>query len=331
MLILVLVVLLSIVLLANVGLHEPWAARSARLLMGALNGSMALFGLWALVGVSQATAITFGEPAIMAAFLAAARELGIVSLATAVVATLLLFLPVRRALVRVSQAAQVGDLDAESPVHMTMLVFTVYLLAWMWMQWLLAGSIDELAELSGPVLLGDVLLSGVMAVAFAVMGAGLGVRRTWRETLERLGLGAFDTRSVLVGVSGAVGMLAFLSLAAGLWFTLAPENFEAYGSAAEILFSGFASVPAAVVVAVSTALGEELLFRGALQPRLGLLPTSLLFAVLHVQYTLSPAWLIIFVVGLSLGLLRLWRNTTAAVVAHFVYNFALLAAAAVQS
>src|SRR3712207_7585562 len=35
---------------------------------------------------------------------------------------------------------------------------------------------------------------------------------------------------------------------------------------------------------VGAGLGEETLFRGAVQPVLGILPTSILFASMHVQY-----------------------------------------------
>lgn len=42
------------------------------------------------------------------------------------------------------------------------------------------------------------------------------------------------------------------------------------------------SAPAAARLAILSGVGEELLFRGALQPWLGLWPTTFLFAVLHI-------------------------------------------------
>ena len=331
MVILGLIVLLSIVLLANVGLFEAWARDSTHLLIAAVNGSLAFFGVWALTGASQPLPGMLGDPLFDAALRRAARGVGLVGLATALLASLVLLRPVRQALTRGLGWLHVGDLDPDSPVHTTTLVLSLYLLAWTMVQWLLAGGVGGLADLAGPVLLGDVLLSGVLAVAFALMGVGLGVRRTWPETLERLGLAHPGPRSVLAGINTAGALLLFVMFSGGLWFVLAPQSFEELGSAADVLFGGFASLPAAMVVAVSTAVGEELLFRGALQPRLGLLPTALLFTLLHVQYTLSPASLIILGVGLGLGLVRRWRDTTAAIVAHFIYNFALLALAATAS
>jgi uncharacterized protein len=67
------------------------------------------------------------------------------------------------------------------------------------------------------------------------------------------------------------------------------------------------------------------LFRGALQPVFGLWITSIFFALLHTQYTLTPASLTIVVVALGLGWLRRRYSTAASIVAHFVYNFVLLA------
>jgi membrane protease YdiL (CAAX protease family) len=71
---------------------------------------------------------------------------------------------------------------------------------------------------------------------------------------------------------------------------------------------------------VPAALGEETLFRGALQPRFRPLLTALIFTVGHVQYTLSPALLEILAIGLVLGWLRERTNTTTCMVVHAGYN-----------
>jgi membrane protease YdiL (CAAX protease family) len=57
----------------------------------------------------------------------------------------------------------------------------------------------------------------------------------------------------------------------------------------------------------------------------GLWPTSILFALIHMQYTLTPATLIILGVALGFGWLRQRYNTTVAIMAHFLYNFIPLA------
>ena len=48
------------------------------------------------------------------------------------------------------------------------------------------------------------------------------------------------------------------------------------------------SIPGILTLGLAAGIGEETLFRGALQPRFGLLITSLLFALLHSQYGITP-------------------------------------------
>jgi len=74
---------------------------------------------------------------------------------------------------------------------------------------------------------------------------------------------------------------------------------------------------------VLAAVGEELFFRGLLQPWLGLVPAAVLFGALHVSgprswlyYALTAACL-----GLGLGLLfRVTGSLVAPITAHLTYN-----------
>ena len=106
-----------------------------------------------------------------------------------------------------------------------------------------------------------------------------------------------------------------------LWHHLWPVNYRAVADASESLFGHFASPAGALVLGLSAGIGEETLFRGALQPRFRIPLTALVFALGHVQYTLSPAILEIVVIGLALGWLRERSNTTACIVVHTAYNF----------
>ena len=53
----------------------------------------------------------------------------------------------------------------------------------------------------------------------------------------------------------------------------------------------------ALLISVTAGVSEEIAFRGALQPIFGLWPTALIFALFHLQYTLTPATLIILFVA----------------------------------
>ena len=172
---------------------------------------------------------------------------------------------------------------------------------------------------------GAVLTSQLPFVAVAVLGVGFGVRRTARETLERLGYGPVSLRQLGIVVL-FVGVALALSLAADALFArLQPDLYRRVGEISENLFdpAGLSLAGAmlfALLVGVGAGLGEETLFRGALQPRLGILATSVLFASMHVQY--GPSLLLGYVLLLSvgLGLLRERINTTASFLAHAGYN-----------
>jgi membrane protease YdiL (CAAX protease family) len=78
------------------------------------------------------------------------------------------------------------------------------------------------------------------------------------------------------------------------------------------------------LLAVSSALGEELFFRGALLPAVGLTWSSVLFAAMHVraQWRFLPWTLMSFIMGLAMGLLYMkLGDLGAAIVAHFTINF----------
>lgn len=79
----------------------------------------------------------------------------------------------------------------------------------------------------------------------------------------------------------------------------------------------------AVALAALSSFAEELLFRGAVQGAWGLVPATVLFAVLHTGP--SPAlrlWtLFAAVAGLAFGLLAAWREVLLPpMVAHFTVN-----------
>jgi membrane protease YdiL (CAAX protease family) len=78
-----------------------------------------------------------------------------------------------------------------------------------------------------------------------------------------------------------------------------------------------------VLLAAASALGEEILFRGAMLDAWGLWISSLVFALLHIppRASLWPWTASSLLVGLSLGVMTLVTgNLGAAVAAHFVIN-----------
>jgi membrane protease YdiL (CAAX protease family) len=172
---------------------------------------------------------------------------------------------------------------------------------------------------------GAVLTSQLPFVAVAVLGVGLGVRRSPRETIDRLGYGPISLRQLgIVGVF--IGAALALSLAAdSLFARLQPDLYRQVGEISENLFNPAGLSPAgavlfALLVGVGAGLGEETLFRGAVQPKLGILATSVLFASMHVQYGPSLLLGYVLLLAVGLGLLRERVNTTASFLAHAGYN-----------
>ena len=172
------------------------------------------------------------------------------------------------------------------------------------------------AELNS--ILFNLLAAAMLYVAISLLGTGWTIRRDLHGILRRLGLRPPTRRDWLAGLAAGILIFTLMTLAASALPSRAGD-----GSEARLLFDiAKRSLPAALLVAILSSTGEEILFRGALQPVFGLTVTSLLFALVHVQYGLSFELLILFFVSLGFGLARKRYSTTAAIVCHATYNFA---------
>jgi len=74
------------------------------------------------------------------------------------------------------------------------------------------------------------------------------------------------------------------------------------------------------LVALSAGVGEEVLFRGVLQPRIGWIAATILFALLH---AISPTYVLVtLILGAVLAWVQIWSgNLWAPIVAHAVYDY----------
>lgn len=184
----------------------------------------------------------------------------------------------------------------------------------------------------GRLPVGLLLASQLPFVVVAVLGVGAGVRRGLRETLARLGYGPLGAKGIGVVAAFIFGAFAVSLGTDYLFRALQPELYREVGEISGTLFdpSGMgvgAAVLFALLIGVGAGLGEETLFRGAVQPVLGIFATSVLFASMHVQYGPSLLLGYIFVLYLGLGYLRRRFNTTASFLAHAGYNFVSVMAA----
>jgi membrane protease YdiL (CAAX protease family) len=175
---------------------------------------------------------------------------------------------------------------------------------------------------------GAVALAQLPLLVVAILGVGFGIRRSLRDTLRRLGYGGVSARHlgiIVVFIAAAYGM----SIGADSLFSLLqPDLYRTVGEVSGSLFSTKGLSPLAAIlfgllVGLGAAAGEETLFRGAVQPVLGIPLTSILFASMHIQYGPSVILVYVFALSIGLGLLRRHINTTASFLAHAGYNFIL--------
>jgi membrane protease YdiL (CAAX protease family) len=252
-----------------------------------------------------------------------------VTVAAGILATLALYPSTRRQLARWLPRRTFGDSDSgfdpESPVHMTALVFCCYLFANTVIEFVLAGGMTGLAdELSqqGGFAIDSQILNMTLFILFALLGVGMTVRRSFFQTLERLGLRAPTPRELLIGAGTALLMIGVAIGVGFFWQIIVGEDtLQEQTQVSALLSQSITTLGVALIISGTAAIGEEIAFRGALQPIFGLGVTSIFFALIHIQYALTPATLIIIVVGFALGVLRQRYNTTTAIIAHFLYNY----------
>lgn len=156
------------------------------------------------------------------------------------------------------------------------------------------------------------------AIAFGLVG--LWIVRGLREATRRLGLVRPTWRQLGIAVGLVVPLLALATGVDALGRWLQPDVYAQLERVLNAMASGVTSPAVALVLGLCAGLGEELLFRGAIQPRFGIAFTALLFAVAHTQYGVSFSLVGVLVIGVILGYERKYLNTTSAVITHALYN-----------
>ena len=158
----------------------------------------------------------------------------------------------------------------------------------------------------------------------ALIGVGWPLRRRFAQTLDRLGIVLPSLRQVVIGLLGGVGMVVAVVALEGVGGVVGFGTDPDVEKLTEQLLGPLFSSPFGIfTLGVAAALGEESLFRGAMQPRFGLLLTALLFSLVHSNYGITFSTVVVFLLGLVLGWARLRHNTTTAMILHATYNITL--------
>jgi hypothetical protein len=190
---------------------------------------------------------------------------------------------------------------------------------------LVAQQLSTQVTAQPPLTYGELLAQDVPFLILAFVGVGIFIRRSPRETIERLALvPPAQKRWWLVAI---VGIGVFMAVAFGieaLANVVAPSQQKQVTDVTTVLFSHFNNPAAIVFLGVLAGVVEETLFRGALLPRFGIVVTAILFAALHIQYAVSFATLEVFVLGLGLGWIRVKSGSTlTGMVTHAGYDIAV--------
>lgn len=232
---------------------------------------------------------------------------------TAAAAAGFVFKPIRR------DMAAFIPIDPASPVHALALTLAVCFFG---TQLTFLAFTDVLASdrAQPPLTILDLFLNEVPFLVLALAGVGLFLRRNLAGASGRLGVVVPAWWHPALALAAAGLFYAIASGSDALDHRWAPSVAQSVDATTQHLFGGLTGPLGIAAVALLPGICEEILFRGALQPRIGLIATALLFTSIHTQYGLSMDTGAIFVIAIGLGLIRKYANTTTSITSHVAYN-----------
>jgi uncharacterized protein len=303
---------LPMVITANAAVGKRWASHATGILAGLTAGGAFLVGALDLGGAGLVQSGPGGDQTGL--------DAGI--MVTAAVAAVLAARTVRE------RIARVLPIDPDSPVHAYALVLAVILFG-IQVATVLFVNVLAIDQTLPPLSIGDVLASEAPFLVMALAGVGLYIRRNLGGTVERLGLVRPAWWQITLALAAAGAFFTLVQGADWLSHQWTPGIAHQVDSTTQHVFGGLNDPLGIAAIALLPGICEEILFRGALQPRLGLLVTAVLFTSIHTQYGLSFDALSVLMVAIGLGLIRKFTNTTTSSLAHVTYN--LLAGVGVAS
>jgi len=294
---------LPMVITANAAVGKSWAGHATGILAGLTAGGAFLVGALDLGGAGLVQAGPGGDQTGLDAGI-------MVSAAVAAV------LAARTVRVRI---ARVLPIDPDSPVHAYALVLAVIMFGTQ-LATILFVDVLAIDQTLPPLSIGDVLASETPFLIMALAGVGLYIRRNAAATAGRLGLVRPAWWQIALALAAAGSFFALVQGADWLSHMWTPGVASQVDKTTQHVFGGLNDPVGVAAIALLPGICEEILFRGALQPRLGLLVTAVLFTSIHTQYGLSFDALSVLIVAIGLGLIRKYTNTTTSSVCHVSYN-----------
>jgi uncharacterized protein len=219
-----------------------------------------------------------------------------------------------------SAIARVIPIDPRSAVHGTALVLTIVLVGSQLASQLAVDVLSQQATTGQALSPLDLVAQELPFLLAAALGVGLFIRRGPAATIDRLGFVRPTGWQIILGLGAAFVFFAFGSGMDALGHIVSPGTAQKVEAANQHLFGQLGNPIGIATIALSAGICEEALFRGAMQPRLGILWTAIVFTTVHTQYGLSIDAVAVLVLAIGLGLVRRVANTTTSTVCHVVYN-----------
>lgn len=214
-------------------------------------------------------------------------------------------------------------IDPQHPVHTLALALAMVIVIDLWVT--LAKGLKAVNQQTPASPTFEAMISvwtqDILLLLLALIGVGWLTRRTLYQSLQRLGLKRITWQELGIALLIALGLALFsigiqhLSAHTGLGSDPNADDLteKQLGSLSQHLL-GWLSL------GFGAAIGEEALFRGALQPRLGLWLTTILFTLSHTNYGLTIGTFVVFVGGLVLGWTQKRYHLIVTLIAHAMYN-----------
>ena len=219
---------------------------------------------------------------------------------------------------------KVTPMDPDSPIDWSGLAIVLGLLGFLIPTAFVDSAPVTVADSSATALTTGLLQQLLAFVALAYVAVGYRNYRSGPEATLRLGIQKPTATQITMGLAGVLAAFVAANIGGLLTQWLQPDVVDALESSMESITSGVTTPIVAIVLALSSGIGEEVLFRGAIQPRLGMVLSALLFTFLHAQYGFTWVLLGLFLIGMIFGWLAKKYGTMAAVVAHVVYNLTVV-------
>jgi len=217
--------------------------------------------------------------------------------------------------------ATVTPMDPASPIDFSGLAIVLATIAFLLFSLFTAtGEEVEVPTMDTSEAVSSLIVNVLAFVGLAYVAVGYRNYRTGSEATRRLGLRVPTMRDLGIGLAAVVPAFIFSMIASLLTSVLQPDVVERLTETLDDMTSGIDNPAGAILLGLTTGIGEEVLFRGAIQPRFGIIISAVLWTLLHTQYELT--WVIVglLLMGIMLGLIRKYVSTTAAIITHAVYN-----------